>query len=195
MTTALDLNDTIDHLWRCALPYLDTRHNALHTRISFDFAVQLLEQEEGDPLVVLPAIILHDVGWKRISEHLHPQAFGPKGKPQLNRIHEEEGVNIARELLKQTAIDGHRVAQILTIIDGHDSRIEAISQNDRLVKDADKLWRYSREGFAIDLERFNETYPDGLKWLRDNLPQWLFTAAGRQMALEQLAQREREMPP
>ena len=34
------------------------------------------------------------------------------------------------------------VEEVVAIIDGHDSRRHALSRNDELVKDADKLWRY-----------------------------------------------------
>jgi hypothetical protein len=98
-------------------------------------------------------------------------------------------------LLMQVGLDTKWIPEILTIIDGHDSRPEAISQNDRLVKDADKLWRYTHEGLAIDSERFGETYYDGLQRLRENLPHWFLTATGRQIARDLLSQREREEPP
>ena len=146
--------------------------------------------------VVIPAVILHDVGWKHVPVEMHGRAFGPKATdPELNRVHEVEGVKIARVLLNRVGWDAKWIPEILTIIDGHDSRIEAISQNDGLVKDADKLWRYTHEGLTIDIERFGETYSEGLQRLRENLPHWLLTATGRQTARDLLHQRERERPP
>jgi len=178
-----------------ARPYLDTRHNEIHTRISFGMAARLLDHEAGDPEVVLPAIILHDIGWKSIPDHLHLQAFGPKATdPGLNRVHEVEGARIARCLLEQVGTEAHRIAEICEIIEGHDSRRDAISQNDRIVKDADKLWRFSREGFAIDVQRFGQTYAGELKRIGDNLPKWFLTPTGRRMALELLDQRAAEIP-
>ena len=38
------------------------------------------------------------------------------------------------------------VEEVVAIVDGHDSRLHALSRNDELVKDADKLWRYSVTG-------------------------------------------------
>jgi hypothetical protein len=192
----LNGDDIFGRLWHRALPYLDTRQNEIHTRISICFAFHLLNAENGDLPVVVPAVILHDVGWKHVPVEMHLKAFGPKAtEPGLNRIHEVEGVKIARMLLMQVGLDTKWIPEILTIIDGHDSRREAISQNDRLVKDADKLWRYTHEGLAIDSERFGETYYDGLQRLRENLPLWFLTATGRQIARDLLSQREREEPP
>ena len=81
-------------------PFLDTRHNNVHTAISTMLAFQLLEKEGGDEDIVVPAIILHDTGWKRVPSKLHLKAFGPQAtEPRLNRLHEVEGVKIAQEIL------------------------------------------------------------------------------------------------
>ena len=134
-----------------AKPYLDTRMNDLHTEISAGFARALIEKEGGSEDIILPAILLHDVGWKRVPEEFHLKAFGPKADaPEWQRVHEEEGAVIAREILLQVAYDKEKIRKILGIIDGHDSRKAALSLNDRIVKDADKLWRYSKEGFYIE---------------------------------------------
>ena len=37
---------------------------------------------------------------------------------------------------------------MIEIIDGHDTRKHALSLEDALMKDADKLWRFSRHGVA-----------------------------------------------
>jgi hypothetical protein len=43
--------------------------------------------------------------------------------------------------------------EIVTIIEGHDSRKSSLSLNDAIVKDADKLWRYSQTGMSIGMGR------------------------------------------
>ena len=175
-------------LWRLAKPYLDTRANELHTRISVGLAMRLLVKEGGAPEVVLPAVILHDVGWKRIPEELQLKAFGPKASaPELNRSHEIEGVKIARALLRKASYNRLLTSEILFIIDGHDSRREAASKNDAIVKDADKLWRYTPEGFGIDIERFGETYQEGLTRLQEHLDDWFLTGSGKKYARDLLS--------
>jgi HD superfamily phosphodiesterase len=174
-------------------PFLDTRHNDVHTAISTLLAFQLVEQEGGDETIVIPAIILHDTGWKRVPAELHLKAFGPKAtEPKLNRLHEVEGVKIAREILQKLKYDALKTKKILKIIDGHDSRTKPVSLNDMIVKDADKLWRYSSSGFYIDIERFGESYEEGLERLRSNVSGWFFTVTAKQMAAEKLSSREKE---
>jgi HD superfamily phosphohydrolase YqeK len=180
-------------IYQLAQPYLSTRHNDVHTEMSMQFAYQLMSAEGGQESIVIPAIILHDVGWKKVPEELHLKAFGPKATmPELNRVHEVEGVKIAKDILEKVNYDVEEMTQILEIIGGHDSRKQSISLNDRIVKDADKLWRYSREGFDIDNERFGESYAVGLNRLRKYLPVWFFTSTARKLAREELQKHERE---
>jgi HD superfamily phosphodiesterase len=165
----------------------------VHTAISTSIAIKLLEEEGGDEDIVIPAIMLHDTGWKRVPPELHLKAFRPGASdPELNRLHEVEGVKIAREILHKIKYDALKTNQILEIIDGHDSRTTPISLNDKIVKDADKLWRYTRSGFYIDIERFGETHEEGLERLRSNLHGWFCTGTAKQMAAEKLTRRTTE---
>jgi hypothetical protein len=192
---ALGADGLYGRLWRLALPFLATRRNEIHTRLSVGLAFRLLALEGGEEPVVIPAVILHDVGWKCIPEPEQLKAFGPCAtRPELNRAHEVEGVKIAAQLLAQAGLDARLNDEILMIIDGHDSRRDGVSHNDCLVKDADKLWRYTREGLAIDTERFGETYAEGIERLRGNRRRWFLTASGRKLAEDLLRVREKEAP-
>lgn len=180
-------------IYQLAQPYLNTRYNDVHTEMSTQLAYQLLSAEGGQEDIVIPAIMLHDVGWQKVPAALHLKAFGPKATlPEINRTHEQAGVKIAKRILNEVNYDKEKIAEILKIIDGHDSRKESISLNDSLVKDADKLWRFTKAGFDIDNKRFEETAAEGLNRLRKYLPRWFFTDTAYRMASEELQQRERE---
>lgn len=182
-----------EEIWVRAKPCLNTRRNDIHTEISIDMAFKLMDREGGDEDIVIPAIILHDVGWIKVPEGLHLKAFGPNAKdPELNRIHEVEGVGIASEILQKVQYNQTKTEQILEIIDGHDSRSESLSLNDSVVKDADKLWRYTKSGVAIDVERFGETLEEGLERLRGNIKKWFFTDTAREIAWEEFRARTAE---
>lgn len=60
-----------------ANPFLRTQKNLIDTRIALYYALNLLKSEKGDEDVVIPAVLLHDVGWKTIPANLHLTAFGP----------------------------------------------------------------------------------------------------------------------
>lgn len=182
-----------EKIYQLAKPYLNTRNNDIHTEISMKFAYKLLEKEGGNEDIVIPAIILHDIGWKQVPQNLQLRAFGPKAiYPKLNRIHEIKGVKIAKDILEKVNYDVYRIEEILEIIEGHDSRKEAISLNDKIVKDADRLWRNSKEGFQIDIERFGGTFVEGLNRIRSNLHKWFFTNSAKEIAREEIRNRVRE---
>ena len=186
------MNDTFLKICDLARPFLDTRENEEHTRIAYDFASRLLVREGGDPRVVIPAIILHDVGWKSIPEDLQLTAFGPGNRDKaLNRIHEQEGARIARDILEAVEYPRHLIEEITTIVLGHDSMQHAISVNDAIVKDADKLWRYSEHGVILGIKRFAMTRLQYLERLRTHLEGWLLTETGKTVAGEELRSRER----
>jgi HD superfamily phosphodiesterase len=177
-------------IWDAARPYLETRKNIIHTEVSIGCAYRLMEKEGGDEDVVIPAVMLHDVGWIRVPENLQLEAFGPKAASKgPDHVHEIEGVKIAKEILEQLHYNEDLIKEILVIIEGHDSRDVALSQNDRIVKDADKLWRYLKEGFWIDKERFGETFEERFGSLRENLERWFFTQHAKEIARAELLER------
>jgi len=177
-------------IYRKAEPYLDTRQNDVHVSLSYDFARRLLAHyPNADEAIVLPAIILHDVGWKMVPEEKQLKAFGPKAKDKkTKRIHEKEGVRIAEEILARLNYDEDKKRVILSIIDGHDTRLEALSLNDQLVKDADKLWRFTPAGVDIDHTRFGIARDRYIKWLETVMVDWFFTPEAREMAHAALAE-------
>jgi CRISPR/Cas system-associated endonuclease Cas3-HD len=185
------MKPVFEDIMALARPYLDTRENDIHTAISLGMACRLMILEGGDEDIIIPAIILHDVGWKTIPENMQRKAFGPKATlPELNRRHELAGAEIARRLLEQIGYAPGSIDTIAQIIEGHDSRTKALSLEDKIVKDADKLWRYTREGFDIDVERFQETPQQVLTWLESHLHEWFFTKSGQQIASAELKARK-----
>ena len=174
-----------------AKPFLRTRKNLIHTKIALRYAIKLLEEEPGDEEIVIPAILLHDVGWKTIPEHLHLTAFGPNpSNPKLTKVHELEGAKIARSILEGLRYSPEKVKEICRIIQGHDSRKRPISRNDRIVKDSDKLTRYSRKGMAIDLDRFRISRQRYLLFLERIIDQWFLTPAGKNVAKKEIHLRK-----
>jgi HD superfamily phosphodiesterase len=174
-------------------PFLRTRKNLIHTQIALQYALKLLKTVKADDEIVVPAILLHDVGWKAVPESLQLTAFGPnRSNPQAARLHEVEGAKMARKILEGLHYPPEKVEEIYRIIRGHDSRKKAISRSDRIVKDADRLFRYSRKGMAIDVNRFRTRRGDYLSYLERHIEKWFFLPASRQLAKEELARRRRE---
>lgn len=147
MTALLRPQD--EALWHEARAYLDVRNNDEHTLVAYGVGLSLLRHlPEAEPDIVLPAILLHDIGWKRIPPDLLLAAIGRNPtRKDLVYEHERHSVAIARPILARNGVA--RSEEILAIIAGHDTTTEARSLNDAVLKDADKVWRTTPHGMRI----------------------------------------------
>jgi hypothetical protein len=178
--------------WQAAFPWLDVRSNDVHTLISYRIARALLAlHETAHAPTVCTAIIFHDVGWKKIPVDKLAASVGPNPKyPELQRVHELEGVEITRPLLQKLQIPDVDPDTVLAIIDGHDTRKHAISLEDALMKDADKLWRFTAHGVANISRWFEMTPRATVAMLEDFVLPSLLTEPGKIMAQAYLAEGE-----
>jgi len=184
-------------IWELAKPHLNTRSNDLHTKVSTNMALRLLEGEGGDEDIVIPAIILHDTGWIRVSEEDQLKAYGPQANaPEIIRFHEKEGVEIARDILKEVKYEEDKISEILLIIGGHDSRSEALSMNDKLVKDADKLSRYDEDVLREWGKKLGMSEPgEDFGRLEEKIEVWFFTDTAKQIARRNFRKLVEEVSP
>jgi len=181
-------------IFELAIPFLRTRLNLPHTYIVYQYAQLLLKEEGGSREIILPACILHDVGWSSIPEDRQLMAFGPKMKDEaLRRKHEVEGVAVADHLLRNLGYDEALIPEIIKIIDGHDTTKEARSTEDAITKDSDKLFRLSAFGFRTDCERFQEDPQSRCKLLLKITDKWFLTQTGKEMATLEARGRDREL--
>ena len=190
MSTTID-PDRYARIYALAEPYWQTRSNEIHVPESYALAQELLTAHpEVDPDIVLPAVLLHDIGYMAVpsDDHLKGLAGAVKGwEPDITRRHEIQGAALAGEILAGVGWDAGRTAAIQDIVDGHDSRAEAVSREDELVKDADKLWRYTESAVRI-CHSWMELTPEAfMEWVGSEIDRWFFTAAARDIARRELA--------
>ncbi len=177
------IRDKDIEIWHAAKPFLDVRSNDEHTLYSYALLQKLLEvMPEGNADVVLPAILLHDTGWKMIPLDKILHAFGPNNKyPELTRQHELEGVAIAQNILRGLNFDPVLIKKTTDIIDGHDTTKHARSIDDTLLKEADKLWRYTPHGISTIQGWFQIPISEVLDILENFVLPTFLTDFGRNM--------------
>ncbi|GAB2749973.1 HD domain-containing protein [Nocardioides pakistanensis] len=142
----------LDPIWKSVVPESRARSNDIHLPISLAYAERLCDAHpEANRLLVRVAIMLHDTGWGRVDEdRIISEGFGKNWRKAAVRFeHERQGCIIAREVLPPLGYDEDFVEAVTTIIDGHDTRKEAKSLEDALVRDADRLWRFDHAGIAL----------------------------------------------
>src|SRR3972149_766627 len=132
------MKEVLQRIWDLALPYQDKRDDSGHAEVSLAYAQKLVELESGDEDVVLPAIILHDVGWSQLPRDERMLIFGKdvkdEEKKRVQLWHERESVRVGGEILKQVGYPEDLSAEVLEILSQHDTRKGFISKNEGLTR-------------------------------------------------------------
>jgi HD superfamily phosphodiesterase len=193
------MKQIFQRFWEVAFPYQDKRGDIGHAKITRQYAQKLVAIESGDEEIVIPAITLHDLGWSQVKpENWQPMFQGKIPREQAFAVisqHQNESVRLAASILNQFGYPPEKSRRILEIILQHDTRMGFISRNEGLVRDADKLWRYSRIGFTADIARSGT--PPSMECERLghelNNPHFLFSATARRLAALELRKRRAEL--
>ncbi|MDR3553611.1 MAG: hypothetical protein P4L55_02525, partial [Syntrophobacteraceae bacterium] len=85
------------------------------------------------------------------------------------------------------------IGKIELIIRGHDTGLEPIDIDDMIVKDADKLFRFSRTGFPMHAEMFELQHSRYLAYLSKVAEQWFFTDTAFKLAREEISKRQEDL--
>ena len=189
LTSKVDLT-RYDPVWRAAEPYMRARKNDVHIPLSFAWAQRLLDRyEDADRDVCSLAILLHDIGWYSIDmDRILEEGVRARNPLQsdVRYLHEAEGVRLGTEVLRATGWGEDMIAQVCEIIDGHDTRPDPHHLNDRVVRDADKLWRFEVTGIAVASDWFGVTPHAYADQLEPQVGQ-LETEFGQELAARELA--------
>lgn len=194
-----------EKIWEIALPFQDVRDDDGHAESVTHFAVELLKCEPGDEDVVIPAAILHDTGWSQMSEeerfYIFKNGITKERELQMDakvdvRVkHEEEGVKMVKEILGKISYAEDKINRIIEIVRQHDTNKNAINNEDRIMKDADKLWTFSLKGIEADVRRFGFSKQKCFVMAenRIDLENYFHTESAKRIAREELMKRIREM--
>jgi hypothetical protein len=85
------------------------------------------------------------------------------------------------------------IDKITVIIERHDSGSNAHSPEEKVIKDADKLWRYSKICFWEEVERQRLNPKAFYDFLASRYSSWLFTITAIEIAEKELGRRINEM--
>lgn len=192
------MKEVYEKIWELALPYQDKRDDQGHAQIVRDYALELVKVYNADDMLVVPAAILHDIGWSQMTREECFVIFdnsATKEEVLTVRVkHQEKGVELAREILNKIDYPNDLIKPILEIILQHDTRQGFISREEGLVRDADKLWRYTKKGFEADIRRGLAPSKDRLEQLEQRIysPTFFYSQAAKDIARKELRNRKIE---
>ncbi|OGI28469.1 MAG: hypothetical protein A2184_04045 [Candidatus Moranbacteria bacterium RIFOXYA1_FULL_44_7] len=169
-----------------------------HAEIVTKFATKLCKLEKEADDIVVPAAILHDIGWSQLSEEEKFIIFNSNAtKEEMLHVrirHQKEGVKLAKEILEKLEYPLDQIKKILEIISQHDTRKGFFSKEDGVMRDADKLWRFSKIGLEADIRRremkFHEYYNRMEKRIEEE--NFFYSESAKSLAREELVERQRE---
>ena len=185
-------------IWELALPYQDKRDDIGHAEVTLSYAKKLITSDNGDEDIIIPSIILHDIGWSQLSEKDRFIIFDHDAtkdqKLAVRIMHQDESVRLGRKILMDVKYPSEKMPEILEIVSQHDTRNGFISKNEGLTRDADKLWRFSKIGFEKDRIRNSYSFQKLYEFCNSkiDLKNYFYSETARKIARAELEQRKLE---
>jgi HD superfamily phosphodiesterase len=187
-----------EQIWTRAVAFLEQGRpgDLEHTRSVVANGKILLAREGGNPRVVIPTLILHDVGWGRVdfSDFIAAPAEAKRDVESVH-LHMRYGAEIASDILSDLGWDEEPIRKITSIIAVHDIPEKVLALDDldaTLVFEADWLDKYVPEkqnryfGVAPDREELKEIK----EYLKANRLRWFRTRTSREL-LNRIISRRR----
>lgn len=185
-------------IWEEAQAMQDLREDKGHAEVVTEFAVKLCIILKANKNIVVPAAILHDIGYygmdKTVLKDLMAGKLSDEQTKKIKDEHMEKGAAVAKEILEKLNYDQELLKTIIQIIKRHDSGGDCFSIEEKIVRDADKLWRFSKPGFDIDIKRRGCPPIEWYNYLLKNIekPNYFYTSGAKEIAIKELENRKNE---
>ncbi len=163
------MKQVYNRIWELAKPYYEkSRHMDIdHIEWMMQDAFLVCQKENIDDSLLLPLVILHDVGYSK----------APKDNPfklNLRKAHMKSGAIIARHLLEQVNYHKDKIEKIAYYISVHDNWAlgeDEIYKKDIILgtfTDLDYIWMATPKGFPALMKILNKNKQEMLKYLETN---------------------------
>lgn len=192
-------------------PQLAVRTTDVHVALCLPFVKKLGDQmpENFDWRVAYIALILHDIGWSRLSDQEVAASLGVKGLALTagatgpKEKHANVGKAMAKDILERyqfnKPLTDKQKDLICDAIQYHDKPGElakggnGIPLEVRLVCDVDHLWSFTHENFWQDTVRKDVEPAEYVKNLANDLDGYFITQQAKDLAQYMLSQRKAEV--
>ncbi len=188
-----------DILWQTCKPYLEKGRpiDLIHTRISTDFAWRLLRESiKGDEAIVIPAVMLHDIGYSQIDDEdiymktTFPDKANAQYDIQIKELHLTEGAKLAEKILKELNYPARLIPPIVEIVRTHEdlqgNKPDQSNMNRVIVSDADKLSRYTAYNITSGMAMHHRKREEIFRFMLRNIDAWLSLQISKRIAIEEL---------
>lgn len=177
-------------IWLLAKPYLKKgkrRDFVLHTKAVIRVMELILQNEQGDPDILIPAAMLHDVGWARVPKKLQKSKKDEEKHEALVQ-HLKMAPPIINNILKEVDYQQEPINQIIDIVLAHKFQ-DPTELDKKLLIDADGVTDAFPEQFKSDLKSYSVTPQQLFNFCRKNE---FYTKTARDIFGQALEERKRE---
>lgn len=134
-------------------------------------ALSICQKEKLDDTLLIPLVILHDVGYSVIENIRDANYY----KENIRKEHMKAGAKIAQRILKELNYPENKIKKISHYISVHDNwsfgEVDIYCKDKILgnFKDLDYIWSYTPEGCAITQKTLKKTNKEMLEYLINEL--------------------------
>ncbi len=151
------------------MPYLKAgirKDFYLHTQGVIKAVKLILKKEKGDASLLIPAAILHDIGWSKVPKKFQ-KSDNEKEKIKALKLHLKYGKVLARNVLLKLKYNIDEIRKILKIIDDHKFK-NPKGINERIMIDADNLSDAFKKQFMSDMKNYNSGREELYNYRKNN---------------------------
>lgn len=180
-----------EEIFELAKPYLKQgrmKDFIVHTEGVVEAMELIIAKEGGDPQILIPSAILHDVGFSKVPKELQTNADFSK-KREAQRQHLIFAKEIIDEILTKAGYSRQRINQIIEIVEAHKFQ-EPEEFYKRLLIDADNLSDVFKEQFYADVKSYGRTSAQVYQFRTENK---YYTKAAQNIAEKEMRLRLQEI--
>ncbi|MFA4817546.1 MAG: HD domain-containing protein [Parcubacteria group bacterium] len=185
------MNKKFEKIWNLSLPYLKKgkrKNFVLHTRGVIRAMDLLLKKEGGSRNILIPAAIVHDVGWSNIPVKLQKSKKDAERLTAM-KLHIKYAPAIIREILGKTGYSQREIKAVSDIVVAH-KFCKPKNFEKRLLIDADTMVESFKEQFYDDIKSYGVSAEDGYEFRANNK---FYTKTAARIFTEEMKKRKKEI--
>ena len=184
------MKDVFQQIWELAKPYLKkgvVKDFVVHTEGVIKAMELILKQEEGDERILIPAAILHDVGWCNVPPRLQ-KSNDREDKVKAMSLHLEYAKPVIKTVLKRVGYAEKQIEKVIDIVIAHKFQ-DPKEPDKKLLIDADALSDSFKEQFYSDCKSHGITPEKNYNYRKMNK---FYTKVAREIFDKELEKRKKE---
>lgn len=128
----------------------------LHSRMVTRAMEEIIRGEGGNPDLLIPAAMLHDIGWSNVPKYLQFAKI-PKDKKEAEKQHLEKAPDVIQTILISFEYNQGLIDKIIHVVLNHKSKNPEEDKEIECIVDADNLSDTFKESFYSDVISYSST--------------------------------------